>query len=250
MSGLSVVAVIPARFGSTRLPGKPLADVGGRPLIRYVWEAVRRARRIGRVLVATDDERIRAAVAEFGGEARLTSHDHRTGSDRIGELLPEITEDVVMNVQGDEPELDPDLLDELVTRLEDDPSCAVTTAATPFPEGRDPADPHSVKVVTDLGGRALYFSRAPIPGSPEGRQPHRPLLHLGVYAYRREALVAVLGLQPGQLEVQESLEQLRLIENGIPVGVVRAVRAHKGIDTAPDLEAFRTRLDERPGVGS
>lgn len=247
---MRAVAVIPARFGSTRLPGKPLREVAGRPLIEHVWRRVSSASRLARVVVATDDERIRDAVAAFGGEVVLTAAEHATGSDRIGEVLPRLDESVILNVQGDEPEIETGLLDDLVERLAREPDLAATTAAAPFPEGASPADPDRVKVVLDVRGRALYFSRASIPGRPSATWggtagETSPLLHLGVYAYRRWALERFLSLPRGDLECTESLEQLRLLENGLSIGVVKIARAHWGIDTAADLEAFADRMGRR-----
>ncbi|MEE2712338.1 MAG: 3-deoxy-manno-octulosonate cytidylyltransferase [Planctomycetota bacterium] len=246
-SALSAVAVIPARFQSSRLPGKPLLQAGGRPLIEHVWRRVREASRIERVLVATDDTRIAEAVAAFGGEAEMTSETHRTGSDRIGELLPSLEADVILNVQGDEPEIDPDVLDGLVEILESDPEIGVATAACPFPEDVDPSDPNAVKVVTDRRGRALYFSRAPIPGGKADSTTSPgmgwPLMHLGVYAFRRAEFEAFLASEQGALEQIESLEQLRLLELGIKVGVVTCARAPAGVDTLGEFEAFRARVE-------
>ncbi len=246
-STLSAVAVIPARFKSSRLPGKPLMKAGGRPLIEHVWRRVREASRIGRILIATDDPRIAEAVSAFGGEVRMTSEAHRTGSDRIGELLPELEADVILNVQGDEPEIDPAVLDGMVASLESDPEIGVATAACPFPEGADPTDPNGVKVVTDGRGRALYFSRAPIPGHKPGTKTSGdmgwPLLHLGVYAFRRAEFEAFLAAEQGALEQIESLEQLRLLELGIAVGVVTCAQAPAGVDTPGEFEAFRARVE-------
>lgn len=246
-SPLTAVAVIPARFESSRLPGKPLLEAGGRPLIEHVWRRVRQASRIAQVVVATDDARIVDAVAAFGGDGRMTSRSHRTGSDRIGELLPSLDADVILNVQGDEPEIEPAVLDALVGCLEADPDLGVATAACPFPEGADPADPHAVKVVTDRRGRALYFSRALIPGSKPGSEAiggaDWPLLHLGVYAFRRAALETFLASEQGALERIESLEQLRMLELGIGIGVVTCARAPAGVDTPDDFEAFRARIE-------
>ena len=246
-ASLSAVAVIPARHASQRLPGKPLLTAAGRTLIEHVYRRVAAAARIGRVIVATDDTRIVDVVTAFGGEARMTSPDHRTGSDRVGELLPGLTEDLVINVQGDEPEIASDVLDRLVEALEQDRSLNVATAACPMPESVAFTDPHAVKVVVGRTGRALYFSRAPIPGSKTGTggitNADWPLLHVGVYAFRRAALARFLVLPEGDLERIESLEQLRLIENDVTVGVVRCERAPAGIDTPEDFAAFVTRVE-------
>jgi 3-deoxy-manno-octulosonate cytidylyltransferase (CMP-KDO synthetase) len=245
------VAVIPSRYGSTRLKAKALLAETGRPLVVHVLERARAAKRIGRVIVATDDARIVEAVRRAGGEAALTRADHPTGSDRIGELLPQLEADVVVNVQGDEPEVEPELLDALVERLESDPSIEVATAATPFTDRASFRDPNWVKVVCDRSGRALYFSRSPIPGGKsDGPDPWSvggaPLLHIGVYAYRRSALETFLRLPPSPLETAESLEQLRLVEHGARFGVVVTSRAARGIDTPEDYAAFVSRNRKGP----
>jgi 3-deoxy-manno-octulosonate cytidylyltransferase (CMP-KDO synthetase) len=240
---LRAVAVIPARIGSTRLPEKMLLAETGRPLVVHVLERVRKARRLADVVVATDDARIQRAVEAAGGTARLTSPDHRTGSDRIGELLPSIQADVIINVQGDEPEIDPALLDALVERLEADPAVDVGTGASPIMRAADLADTNCVKVVLDARRCALYFSRSPIPGGRGGPTlDARPLMHIGVYAYRRAALEAFLRLEPTPLERAESLEQLRLLENGFRFGIEITQLAGRGIDTASDYAEFVRRV--------
>lgn len=250
-SGAGAVAVIPARFGSTRLPGKPLLEAGGIPLVVHVCRHVARCRELDGFLVATDDERIRKAVHAAGFEAVMTSPHHATGSDRIGEILPRLAAGVIVNVQGDEPEIEPELIDRLVRRLGEAPEAGVATAAAVFPAGVDPSDPNRVKVVTDAHGRALYFSRAWIPSPPRDGSPVPgrgafPLLHVGVYAYRRAALERFLGLPRGELETVERLEQLRLLENGVAIGVVMTGHAPAGIDTPADFEAFRSRVEGGP----
>ena len=239
--------VIPARYGSTRLPGKPLLQAAGLTLIEHVWHAAMRCREASQVLVATDDERIAQVVRTFGGDARMTSVDAATGSDRIGELLPVIAAGIIVNVQGDEPDMDPDVVDGLINALRADTTLGVATAAAPWPTGVSVADPNRVKVVTDSRGRALYFSRAAIPHSKTGpvQAEGWPLLHLGVYAYRRAALERFLALPPSPLEQLESLEQLRLLEDGIAVQVVRASRCPHGIDTEADFKAFEGRVRGR-----
>ena len=184
---MDVVAIIPARYGSTRFPGKPLARQTGKYLIQHVYERVRQARGIGRCLVATDDERIAAAVREFGGEAVMTRADHPSGTDRIAEVVRRLggaDDDIILNVQGDEPEIEPAYLDRLAARLAGEGAdCPTATLACPFPEDADPHDPNCVKVVVNRAGRALYFSRAlvPYPRDRDGVGPRdRWRLHLGV----------------------------------------------------------------------
>ena len=245
---MRAVAVIPARFASTRLPGKPLLLAGGRTLIEHVWARVREARSLDAVVVATDDERIAQVVRAFGGDARMTLPSHPTGSDRIGELLPHLDAEIVLNVQGDEPDIAPALIDRLVQRLRDDRELGCCTAACPFPDGGPVADPTRAKVVPAVRSRALYFSRAAIPANKPGDpgpldSDPWPLLHLGIYAYRREVLQAFLTWPRGRLERIESLEQLRPLENGTSIGVDLCGEAPHGIDTPSDFAAFRAKWE-------
>jgi 3-deoxy-manno-octulosonate cytidylyltransferase (CMP-KDO synthetase) len=228
---MSVVAVIPARMGSTRLPGKPLADIGGRPMVVRVLERVRLARRPARILVATDDERIAAVVRAAGGEAVLTSAEHRSGSDRVHEAVARLPCEVVVNVQGDEPFVDPLLIDRLVDAVLA-PGVEVATAAGP---PADPVAPPSVvRVLVGADGRALAFARRHLRGG-------RCLRHVGLYAYRRAALAAFVALAPTDGERRERLEQLRLLENGYRIAVVETDEVTLSIDTPADLEAARAR---------
>lgn len=249
---MTVLAIIPARFASSRFPGKPLAPLSGRPIIQWVYERARRATRVADVVVATDDARIAAAVSSFGGRAVLTSSEHRSGTDRIAEVVRSTTEaqhaNVIVNVQGDEPLLDPTAIDRAVAPLLDDHAIEMATLATPLADPRDVADPNTVKVVTDRAGFALYFSRAPIPFWREGyavngadvatpAAPRAPLAfkHIGLYAYRRATLLRVAALAPTPLEVAESLEQLRALEHGVRIKVVVVERDSVGVDTPEDL---------------
>lgn len=243
---MRATAIIPARFGSTRFPGKPLAAETGKYLIQHVWERVAEARRVGRCIVATDDARIMAAVASFGGEAVLTGAAHQSGTDRIAEVvrgLGPASGEIILNVQGDEPEIEPAHLDRLVERLEREGGCAMATLATPFPAEVDPGSPDRVKVVCDGRGRALYFSRALIPYSrDDAGAAHRAcLLHLGVYAYRKSFLLAFSTWEPGALERIEKLEQLRVLEHGQAIALEVVEHAAAGIDTPADYEAFVAR---------
>lgn len=244
---MEVVAIIPARFGSTRFPGKPLAAQTGKFLIQHVYERVVAAKRVRRCIIATDDQRIFDAVASFGGEAAMTRADHPSGTDRLAEVvrgMPGASDDIVLNVQGDEPEIEPDYLNRLVERLEAEPECPSATLACPFPPDSDPRDPNCVKVVISRGGRALYFSRALVPYQRDGVgaiDPSKWLLHLGVYAYRREFLLRFAGWEPSALEITERLEQLRVLDNGAAMAVEVVSRACVGVDTAADYEAFVAR---------
>ncbi len=240
---MRTLVVIPARFASTRLPGKPLLRDTGKFLIQHVYEQAARAKVGTDVVVATDDRRILDAVESFGGRAVMTREDHPSGTDRIAEVAANIDADAIVNLQGDEPQFDPAGLDLLVELLAADPAAGVATLATPIRDRDTYLNPNAVKVVTDDAGRALYFSRSPIPfvrdADPDfSADPPRFLLHLGVYAYRREALLRIAASPPHPLEVSEKLEQLRYLGAGgtIRVGVVAA--AHKGVDTPDDYAAF------------
>jgi 3-deoxy-manno-octulosonate cytidylyltransferase (CMP-KDO synthetase) len=241
-----IVAVIPARFASTRLPGKPLLAETGRPLIQHVVDAARRATRLTRVIVATDDPRIAEAVARFGGEAVLTRADHPSGTDRVAEVaaaLPDAA--IIVNLQGDEPEVSGDTLDQVVRLLEDDPEAPMATLATPIHDIETYHDPSCVKVVSSRQGRALYFSRSPIPhhrdGLPEDRGTPLGYLHLGLYAYRRDFLLRLAALPPSPLESAEKLEQLRVLESGQPIALGIVDEPSVGIDTPEDYRRFVAR---------
>lgn len=238
------VAVIPARLGSVRFPGKVLADATGMPLIQHVCEAARSAASVDRVVVATDDERVRAAVERFGGEAVMTG-EHPNGTSRLAEAAAILGLEpgrIIVNVQGDEPEIEPAHLDRLVERLEREGGCAMATLATPFPAEVDPGSPDRVKVVCDGRGRALYFSRALVPyARDEALGAAARLLHAGVYAYRRGFLLEFSGWGPGRLEQVEKLEQLRALEHGAAIAVEVVARAAPGVDTPADYAAFVAR---------
>jgi 3-deoxy-manno-octulosonate cytidylyltransferase (CMP-KDO synthetase) len=236
---MTVAAVIPARYASKRLPGKPLLRGTGKYLVEHVWERVRGAKSIDRIVVATDDERIREAAASFGAEAVLTRPDHPSGTDRVFEAAQGLDPrpSVVLNVQGDEPEVDPADLDALVDSLARDETAGMATLAFPLSEGAD--DPGVVKVVTDGEGRALYFSRLPIPYHREGSGSW--LGHVGVYAFRWEALERFTGLPPSPLEKAEKLEQNRALYWGLPVRVAEARSRPESIDTPQDYERFLAR---------
>jgi len=252
---VQTVAVIPARYASIRFPGKPLARQTGKYLIQHVYEQVRRARSISEVIVATDDLRIREAVESFGGRVVMTRADHPSGTDRVAEAAEGVDADLIVNVQGDEPEIEPDSIDRLVALLACQPEVGIATLACPFAAGANPADPNAVKVVLDRKGRALYFSRSlvPYPRDAKGRPdvPGDWLLHLGIYAYRRDFLLKLASLEPTPLERRERLEQLRALEQGQPIAVGIVERAAIGIDTPEDYAAFveRSRPPASAGGG-
>jgi 3-deoxy-manno-octulosonate cytidylyltransferase (CMP-KDO synthetase) len=244
------VAIIPARFHSTRLPGKPMALLGGRPMICHVAERTRRARGLSRVLVATDDARVQAAVRDAGGEVVMTRADHPSGTDRLAEVVRGLAADVVVNVQGDLPLLDPVMVERLVARMTAEPTLAMATLAAPVRDEAEWRSPHVVKVVMSADGRALYFSRSPIPFDRDGiRRGDEPLgwRHIGMYAYRRDVLLRLAALPPSPLERREQLEQLRALEHGITIGVVEWTAAEPVIevDTPDDLARAQAALDGR-----
>lgn len=238
---MRIIAIIPARYDSTRLPGKPLIPIGDRPMIRHVYERARRCPSLHRVVVATDDGRIRDCVKAFGGDCVLTRADHESGTDRIAEAAGALglaDEDIVVNIQGDEPLLDPPMVEALVGAIVSFPDCAMATLAYPGADRRDFLSPHVVKVVVDGAGRALYFSRSPIPFSRDGGAPGF-LKHLGFYAYRRWFLARFASLPPGRLERIERLEQLRALEHGYSIRVAISPSDSLSVDTPEDLEKVR-----------
>ncbi|WP_337177183.1 3-deoxy-manno-octulosonate cytidylyltransferase [Paludisphaera sp.] len=248
------IAVIPARFASTRLPGKPLLSDTGKTLIQHVVEAARRAKTLRRVIVATDDRRIADAVTGFGGEVAMTRADHPTGTDRVAEVVATIPEaGIIVNVQGDEPEIEGSTIDRLITLLIEDPDAPMATLATPIRDEAVYRDPSCVKVVA-ARGRALYFSRSPIPhhrdAAPDFSDPTAPaaLLHLGLYAYRRDFLLSVGSLPRSPLEAAEKLEQLRVLEAGFPIAIGLVDEPAIGVDTPEDYRRFVERWRARnPG---
>ena len=251
---MAFTVVIPARFASTRLPGKPLLDIAGRPMIQYVVERACQSD-AQRVVVATDDEGIADTVAGFGGEALMTAADHPSGTDRIEEVsrLLELDEDaLVVNVQGDEPLVPPAVIDQVAANLAANPVAGIATLCEPVSSSEDFFNPNIVKVVTDKAGFALYFSRAPIPWDRDGFAgdteaapvPSRARRHLGIYAYRVSLLRRFVGWEPADLEQTESLEQLRAMANGARIHVADAVATvPPGVDTAADLEAVRAIIE-------
>jgi 3-deoxy-manno-octulosonate cytidylyltransferase (CMP-KDO synthetase) len=235
--------VIPARYASTRLPGKPLLRSTGKYLVQHVYERACQATRAQGVIIATDDPRIVAAVESFGGRVTMTRRDHPSGTDRIAEIARTHDADVYLNVQGDEPMIDPAGLDLLVKLMERDCGAGMATLATPLKNGAAYNDSNCVKLVCDRRGRALYFSRSPIPhvrdDEPDfAAKPSPFLMHLGVYAYRKPALLQLAQMPPSPLEELERLEQLRAIEHGIAIQVGVVANAGRGVDTLEDYERF------------
>ncbi len=245
MSG--VLVVLPARFASTRLPGKPLLCETGKFLVEHTWEMARRLATATAVIVATDDERIAAAVRSFGGEVAMTSPACATGSDRVAEVARTRTEDLVVNLQADEPEFDTGDVDRLVRAMQAEPSLPLGTLAAAAEPGAA-ARNSVVKVVCDLRGRALYFSRAEIPHHRDAGAEEAPTLrHVGVYVFRREALIEFTRLPQTPLEKAEKLEQLRALEHGWPIRVLVGRHAPAGIDTPADYADFVRRASVSAG---
>lgn len=241
---MKAVAVIPARYGSTRLPGKPLLDICGKPLIQRVWEMVACVQGLDEIIVATDDERIAEVVRDFGGRAMMTSPDCQSGSDRVREVAQTVDADVYVNVQGDEPLLESLAIEKLLNVFEHDASVQVATLCSPISR-EDAQSSNLVKVVRDHAGNALYFSRAPLPFVREANETADYFGHIGIYAYRREALTVFTSLPASDLEKAEKLEQLRFLQAGIPIRVLEVPRMGVGVDTQEDLERVRTVIRER-----
>ncbi|MCU0576283.1 MAG: 3-deoxy-manno-octulosonate cytidylyltransferase [Desulfobacterota bacterium] len=234
---MGVVAVIPARYGSSRFPGKPLVDVAGKPMIRRIYEQVKTCPDVDRVLVATDDERIADAVTSFGGRAVMTSPDCPSGTDRVAQAVAGMEADHIVNVQGDQVVLDLDALSRLIRALK--AGAAMATVATLL-QAAERDDPNCVKVVCALNGDALYFSRSAIPF--ERHPDHNGMLkHIGIYGFARQTLLRFNALPPSPLELTESLEQLRALENGIPIKVIIAAGEFHEINTPSDLERLLKR---------
>ena len=241
-----VVVVIPARYGSTRLPGKPLVSLAGKPMIQRVFERAKMAQRVNRVIVATDDERILKAVEAFGGEARMTRTEHRTGTERVAEVAAHEEGDVFVNVQGDEPLLDPHAIDVAVNALLEEPQASISTVATPIKTPADIMDPNVVKAVLDFDDNAIYFSRAPIPWVRDtaSKIQVRHLKHLGLYVFQRAALLEYPTLPQGELERIEQLEQLRWMENGWKIRVAEVEHDAVSVDVPEDVARVEKLLQK------
>ncbi|MFZ3214951.1 MAG: 3-deoxy-manno-octulosonate cytidylyltransferase [Candidatus Acidiferrales bacterium] len=243
----NVLVVIPARYASTRFPGKPLALIAGKPMIQHVVQQVRQATVPTRIIVATEDERIKTAVEAFGGEAIITRPDHRTGTDRIAEVATHIPADIYINVQGDEPLIDPGTVDAVAATMAEDETVHLATPCAAITLPAEIMDPNVVKVVLDFDGQALYFSRAPVPWVRDtgDRVAARHWKHIGLYGYRRDALLEFPTLPPGELERIEQLEQLRWLENGFHIRVVETGYSAVSVDVPADIERVEKLLSAR-----
>jgi 3-deoxy-manno-octulosonate cytidylyltransferase (CMP-KDO synthetase) len=243
---MKIAAVIPARFASTRLEGKPLADICGKTMVQRVYERALAAG-LSDVVVATDDERIMKAVKAYGGKAVMTSPLHTSGTDRVAEAASTIDADIIVNLQGDEPLMDPALIEAAVEPMRAVPGLDMSTLKTPITHEEEYLDPNAVKVVTDSGGFALYFSRSPIPFCRKGFAglPVAAYKHIGLYVFRRDFLFEFTKMKPTQLEVSESLEQLRALENGRRIKVVEVRYNPVSVDTPEDLERVRKIVKEK-----
>lgn len=246
---MGVTVIIPARYASTRFPGKPLTDLCGKPMIQWVYERSARCATVDRVIVATDDERIARIVTAFGGEVVMTRADHATGTDRLAEVAAGLDDELIVNVQGDEPLIEPAMIEAALAPLLADPSIPMGTLKTPLTSLEEYQNPNVVKVVTDRQGFALYFSRAPIPfprdfaSDLEQRWAELATAkHVGLYVYRRDFLLRYPQLPPTPLEIQECLEQLRALEHGYRIRVAETDLIGQGVDTPDDLERVRMKI--------
>jgi 3-deoxy-manno-octulosonate cytidylyltransferase (CMP-KDO synthetase) len=243
------VGIIPARWGSTRFPGKALHEIAGKPLLRHVWDRCRRAKKLDHVIIATDDFRIAEAAFDWGAEVAMTSANHASGTDRIAEVAGKMKQFAhVINIQGDEPLIDPKLIDRLVRELQRDRKLEMITAAHPFADPRDAESRHQVKVVVSQKGEALYFSRATIPFVRDASTRAQYFRHQGIYGYRRDFLLRFVRWKTSPLERAESLEQLRALENGVKIQVVMTGSGSPGVDTPEDarmMERLMTSAGQR-----
>jgi len=252
---MKITAVIPARYASTRFEGKALADIVGKPMVQHVYERTARAGLVSEVLVATDDERIASAVRAFGGRVEMTSRDHETGTDRLAEVAARLDSDIIVNVQGDEPLIEPAMIDEAIEPLAKDPGIPMGTLKSRIRYLHDFLSPNVVKVVTDWEDYALYFSRSPLPNfrdkwndlKDEAFASGKLLCykHVGLYVYRREFLLQYAQMSPTYLELAEKLEQLRVLENGYRIKVIPTEHESIGVDTPCDLDKVLEKLKGR-----
>jgi 3-deoxy-manno-octulosonate cytidylyltransferase (CMP-KDO synthetase) len=241
---MRVTAIIPARYASTRLPGKPLKDICGKPMIQRVYEQVKLSSTLDRVIVATDDKRIYDAVKAFDGEVAMTSAEHKTGTDRLAEVAKGLSSEIIVNVQGDEPLISPEMIDQAVRPLLEDHTIKMGTLKQRIGSKEELESPHVVKVVTDRDDFALYFSRSLIP-YPRTDVDIRYYKHIGLYVYRKEFLLDYAKMETTTLELKESLEQLRALENGYKIKVVETEHQAIGVDTEKDLERVRAMYNDQ-----
>lgn len=252
---MKITAIIPARYGSTRFEGKALADIFGKPMIQHVYERTSRSALVSDVIVATDDERIASAVKKFGGRVEMTSTAHETGTDRLAEVAGRIESDIIVNVQGDEPLIEPGMIDEAIEPMTTDSSLVMSTLKSRIKTLHDFLSPNVVKVVTDWEGNALYFSRSPVPNFrdkwndlKDEKFSSGKLLcykHIGLYVYRRDFLLQYSQMSPTYLELAEKLEQLRVLENGYKIRVIETSHDSIGVDTPSDLVAVIEKLKKQ-----
>ncbi|MEQ1884404.1 MAG: 3-deoxy-manno-octulosonate cytidylyltransferase [Bryobacteraceae bacterium] len=231
-----ILGVIPARYASSRFPGKALVSIGGKSMLQHVWERASQARYLTSVVIATDDERIRDAAENFRGRVMMTRSDHPSGTDRVAEVASASTCDIVVNIQGDEPMIDPGAIDAAILGMLDDDNSVMGTLKKRIEREHEINDPNVVKVVTNHAGNALYFSRSPIPFPRDGEKDIAYFKHVGLYVYRRDFLLSYPDLPVGPLEQAEKLEQLRALENGFPIRVVETEYESLGVDTPADWE--------------
>lgn len=241
---MKTICIIPARYASTRLPGKPLRLIAGEPMIQRVYEQAKKATKVQKVVVATDDQRVFDAVKNFGGEVVMTSTEHRSGTDRLAEAVQNYADvDVVVNVQGDEPMIPPEIIDRLAQAFDEDENLQMATMKCPMAED-EYQDPAAVKVVTDVHDFALYFSRSLVP-YPRNKEGFKVYKHVGIYAYRKDFLMKFACMAPTNLEMVESLEQLRVLENGYKIKVLASDFRGVGVDTPEDLAKVNEIFAER-----
>jgi 3-deoxy-manno-octulosonate cytidylyltransferase (CMP-KDO synthetase) len=235
-----ILGVIPARFASSRFPGKALATIGGKPMLQHVYDRASQARYLTSLIIATDDERIFDAARSFGARVRMTRPDHESGTDRAAEIASAEDCDIVVNIQGDEPLIDPDAIDAAILPMAHDSEIQMATLKKRIEDPTEIANPNVVKVVTDRNGDAIYFSRSPIPYYRDGAASGPYYKHIGLYLYQRDFLLGYSALPPGPLEQAERLEQLRVLENGLRIRVVETDYESLGVDTPQDLERVET----------
>jgi 3-deoxy-manno-octulosonate cytidylyltransferase (CMP-KDO synthetase) len=246
VENVKVIGIIPARYASSRFPGKPLARINGKPMIQRVYERASCSSRLDGVVVATDDERIKESVTGFKGEVVMTAKTCETGMDRCAEVASSIDCEVVVDIQGDEPLLEPDLLDQLVDSLNSSTWASIVTPIRKCVTAREYQDPDCVKVVVDPYGRVLYFSRSPIPYS-QGKYPDTAFIHIGIYAFRRESLLQLGKTPPSRLEKMESLEQLRVLESGLVIKGMLCEGTFIGVDRPEDVERVEKIMQLKEG---